>query len=173
MSVRAVLVIAFLAVASAGAGYAVHQWLLQAPSAPTQVSRPAFVLPDLQGKSRSVEEWDGKVLVVNFWATWCAPCRREIPTFVEMQKQYGDRGLQFLGVAVDNVKDVSRFATEMGINYPLLVAEQEAIALADQLGNRMGVLPFTAVVDRQGKVVFTKAGELTRKQADKLLLPLL
>jgi peroxiredoxin len=170
MSVRAVLIIAFLAVASFGAGYAVR--LLQAPG-PMQTSRPAFVLPDLQGKSRSVDEWDGKVLVVNFWATWCAPCRREIPMFVEMQQQYGDRGLQFLGVAVDNVADVSQFATEMGINYPLLVSEQEAIALAEQMGNRMGVLPFTAIIDRQGKVVFTKAGELSRKQADRLLLPLL
>jgi thiol-disulfide isomerase/thioredoxin len=175
MSVRAVLAVALVAVFSAVAGYGLHRWLTQGPASATHTAglRPDFTLPDLEGRPRSVKEWDGKVLVVNFWATWCPPCRREIPMFIEMQKRYGERGLQFLGIAVDNLEDVSHFAIETDINYPLLVGEQEAIDLSQQLGNTLSLLPFTAIIDRQGRVLATKAGELTRSQADKLLLPLL
>jgi thiol-disulfide isomerase/thioredoxin len=113
------------------------------------------------------------VLVVNFWATWCPPCRREIPTFIELQQEYSARGLQFVGLAMDEAGRVRDFATTLGINYPLLVGEQAVVDAARAYGNEAGLLPYSAVVDREGKIVFTWAGELTREQAEEVILPLL
>ena len=122
-------------------------------------------LPDLDGQLRRISEWDGKVLVVNFWATWCPPCRREIPAFIELQETYGPRGVQFVGVAVDTPNNVSDFVDPMGINYPTLVGESDAIAIAKQYGNRLGVLPYT--------VVYVHRNELSYADAEAVIQPLL
>ncbi|MDD3448262.1 MAG: TlpA disulfide reductase family protein [Gammaproteobacteria bacterium] len=135
--------------------------------------RPDFSLPDPDGTLHAASDWDGQVLVVNFWATWCPPCRREIPTFIELQQEYGARGLQFVGIAMDEADRVRDFATTLGINYPLLVGEQAVVDAARAYGNEAGLLPYSAVVDRSGKIVFTWAGELTREQAEEVILPLL
>ncbi len=134
--------------------------------------RPDFQLPDLDGTLRSPAEWDGKVLVVNFWATWCPPCRKEIPAFIELQDKYGERGLQFVGIAVDQRDAVQDYAEVIGINYPFLFGELEAIEVGKAYGNRFGALPFTVVVDRQGKVAFVKQGELSREKAEQMILSL-
>ena len=150
------------------------QVIAPAPSTPmTGTARPDFRLPDLEGIVRSPDEWDGKVLVVNFWATWCPPCRKEIPAFMELQDQYGQRGLQFIGIAVDERDVVQDYADVMGINYPILFGELDAIEVGKAYGNRFGALPFTVVVNRQGKVAFTKQGELSRDEAEHIILSLL
>ncbi|RKZ87941.1 MAG: TlpA family protein disulfide reductase [Candidatus Parabeggiatoa sp. nov. 1] len=135
--------------------------------------RPDFSLPDLQGKIRTNSEWDGKVVVVNFWATWCPPCRKEIPLFIDWQKQYAEQGLQFVGIAIDNQEAVQNFVDTMDMNYPVLVGEYKAIPLAQNFGNRIGALPFTAVVDRAGKIVWRYPGEVTQTQVEQIILPLL
>src|SRR6476661_1853241 len=124
----------------------------------TRGARLRLRLPDLDDRLQTVGDWRGKVVVVNFWATWCAPCREEIPLFVKLQKQYGDRGLQFVGIAVDELAKVKPFAAELGMNFPVLVGGAELIELTRKLGNRAGVLPFTVVVSRAGKVVSTEVG---------------
>lgn len=131
--------------------------------------RPDFRLPDLDGVMHEVSEWDGKVLVVNFWATWCPPCLKEIPAFVELQEKYGERGLQFVGIAIDRPEVVRDFVAVMAINYPLLIGELAAIEVGKRYGNRLGTLPYTVVVDREGKMVFSKRGELSREQADEVI----
>src|SRR6478609_7341682 len=93
-----------------------------------------------------LEQWRGKVLVVNFWATWCAPCREEIPGFVKFQQQYGTRGVQIVGIAIDTAERVAPYVQEIGINYPILVGGIETMDFARQIGNRAGVLPFTVVI---------------------------
>ncbi len=123
--------------------------------------RPDFALPDLSGRLRRIDEWDGSVLVVNFWATWCAPCRKEIPEFVALQKKHGGQGLQFVGVALDEPEQVKPFARSFNINYPILVGGLDALAIGRDYGNRMGGLPYTVVVDRDGRVVYDKAGRVT------------
>ena len=135
--------------------------------------RPDFTIPDFNGTPRSVSDWDGKVVIVNFWATWCPPCREEIPTFVALQSEYGQRGLQFVGISMDPPEQVRDFADTLKVNYPLLVGGDEVLTAYASYGNTAGLLPFSAVIDRSGKVVFTWAGALSRSQAEEVLLPLL
>ena len=142
-------------------------------SSPIGKQRPEFSLADLQGKVHDIKEWDGKVLVINFWATWCPPCRKELPAFVELQEKYAAKGLQFVGVAVDTPQNVSDFVDTYGVNYPMLVAELEAIDIGKKYGNRFGALPYTVIVDRSGKIVFVHRGELPKEIAEKSILPLL
>lgn len=126
--------------------------------------RPEFSLPDLQGKLRNIKEWDGKYIVLNFWATWCPPCRKEIPEFIALQKQYGKSNLQFIGVAIDDEVSVNQFALEMGINYPNLIAEMQGIELARQYGNAMGALPFSVIINPEGQIVARQIGLLERSK---------
>ncbi len=148
----------------------------QGPSgqaAVVQRPRPPFALTDLQGRRRSVKEWDGKVLAINFWATWCPPCRREIPSFNALQREYGPRGVQFLGVAVDDPKAVRAFLQELPVAYPVLLGEKEAMEVAVRYGDEAGVLPFTAIVDRQGRIAFVRYGELSEALARQVIESLL
>ncbi|MEP7208010.1 MAG: TlpA disulfide reductase family protein [Casimicrobiaceae bacterium] len=120
----------------------------------------AVSLPDREGHQQSFEQWRGKVVVVNFWATWCGPCREEMPEFVKAQKDLGGRGLQFVGVAVDEPAKVAQFADEIGVNYPLLIGGFGAMELSKTYGNKVAALPFTVVIDRQGRIAHTQLGVL-------------
>ncbi len=118
----------------------------------------ATALSTTEGGKAKLDDWKGKVLVVNFWATWCAPCRKEIPEFVRMQSRLGGDGLQFIGIAIDEMDKVQAYAREAGINYPLLVGEIDAVEVSRAFGNEMGALPFTVIIDRTGQVVRTELG---------------
>ncbi len=130
-------------------------------------------LPDLAGVRQPIAQWRGKVLVVNFWATWCPPCRTEIPEFIQLQKQYDSQGLQFIGIALDEKAKIQSFVDEVGINYPILVGDLEAVALAQASGNRMGGLPYTIIIDQKGKVIATELGGLSKEKLTSIILPLL
>jgi len=111
--------------------------------------------------------------VVNYWATWCAPCREEIPLFVRMQERYGERGLLFIGIAIDQPDKVAEFAREFRVNYPLVLGGVDSIELLRQVGNRAGVLPYTLVLDRKGNLVSREPGGIKEAKLEKLILPLL
>lgn len=172
-----------LAVAGLASGYVFNNWQHQqklsktkvAPSGETVVSnvRPLFKLKDLEDKVRDIKEWDGKVLMINFWATWCPPCRREMPAFIELQEKYQDKGFTIIGIALDEKQAVIDFTDPMGMNYPILMAEQEGIALTKAYGNSLGVLPFTVVIDRKGNIIHRQRTELTFEQVEGMLKPLL
>ena len=130
-------------------------------------------LADLTGGAQTLGQWQGQVLVVNFWATWCAPCREEIPGFVRMQERYGPRGLQFVGIAIDQPDKVAEFSREFHINYPLLVGGLETMELMRQAGNRAGVLPYTLVIARDGKLVSREPGGLKEARLERIIQPLL
>ncbi len=134
---------------------------------------PSFNLKDLNDKPRNSKEWQGKVMMVNFWASWCPPCLREIPAFIKLQEIYARQGLVIIGIAIDNKQSIIDFADPMDINYPLLMAEKEGISLAKAYGNRLSVLPYTAIIDRSGKIIYTHRGELTFDTAEKIIKPLL
>ncbi len=131
--------------------------------------RPDINMPDNTGKSRSLKEWDGKLLFINFWAPWCDPCRKEIPHFIELQEQFGDHGLQFIGIALDRPEEVRFFMESTQFNYPILIGEREGYRLAKLYGNKMAALPYTVVVDREGRIVFTRKGELFKHEVEKLI----
>lgn len=130
---------------------------------------PEFTLGDLEGKPRSILSWPGKSMIVNFWATWCAPCRREIPLLRELQTRHGAEGFQVVGVAVDVREDVVKYAQEMGINYPILTGEQDGVDAVNKFGQGSIGFPFTVFTDNQGRVVLFHLGEIKKEQADVLL----
>ena len=135
--------------------------------------RPDFSLPDMEGNMHHIDKWNGKVLVINFWATWCPPCRKETPAFVELQNEYGEQGLQFIGVAIDEPDPVEAFADTYGVNYPMLLGNLDAIQISKAYGNRFGTLPYTVIVDRGGKITYIQRGELLKSTAEKHIKALL
>ena len=167
---RQVFVFIAVALVALVAGLALHP-LNRAPATSPAATPPALLdtpLESLAGEKQSLGAWKGKVLVVNFWATWCAPCRKEIPEFIRMQQRLGDKGLQFVGIAIDEKDKVAAYAKEIGINYPILVGELDAVEMSRALGNELGALPFTVVIDRQGTVVHTSLGATTEAKLDSL-----
>jgi thiol-disulfide isomerase/thioredoxin len=133
----------------------------------------AAELPDLQGQKQRMDQWRGKVIIVNFWATWCAPCREEIPELIRAQEQLGPRGVQVVGIAIDQVDKVKAYAEEMRISYPVLVGELEVMDLARVAGNALGGLPYTVVLDRQGEIARTELGGVTQAKLEDMVRPLL
>ena len=130
---------------------------------------PDFSLNDLSGKSTSIGTWGGKSLVINFWATWCAPCRREIPLLKTLAADWAGRDLKVVGIAVDHTDKVRQFAGQLKIDYPVLIGEQDALEVAAKFGMDSPALPFTVFTDRRGEVVALFVGELHRPQADFIL----
>ncbi len=177
---KALLVIAFL---SAIAGYAIYA-LINNPRSPelpqagsaspiVGTERSGFTLPDLDNKPHHIKEWDGKVILINFWATWCPPCVREMPGFIEVREQYAEQGFEIIGIAIDEVESVRKFAANLGVNYPILHGQSDASMVASHYGNSMEMLPFSVIIDRQGKIQFAHAGELTKSALEKKLKKLL
>ncbi len=123
-------------------------------------------LPDLDGKAQAISQWQGKVLVVNFWASWCPPCRAEMPGFVDLQGKYRDRGLVFVGIALDSPDKAGAFAQSIGVNYPVLVDQNSSVL-------DLSALPYTAVFDRKGGLVATHAGAWPEAELDGIVSKLL
>ena len=163
-----------VAVGALFAGYFTYLWN-EKPVAPQDAAQVllAASLPDLQGQQQPIAQWRGNVLIVNFWATWCPPCLKEIPEFIRLQEQFGARGVQFVGIAIDDHSKVVEFAARLGVNYPILMAETEGISLARQAGNRLGGLPFTVIIDRQGSTSKIELGALDERKLRPILDALL
>jgi len=134
--------------------------------------RPDFSLPDLDGNLQSIDNWNGKVIMVNFWATWCPPCRREIPAFIRLYDDYKDRGFVILGIAIDDPQSVQDFVDPTGINYPILLGEDAGIDISSAYGNRLSALPFTVFINREGRIIASRRQELSYEQAETLIKPL-
>lgn len=167
---RSLVVIGAAAVLALAAGIGVALF----DRTPTDASRLlALSLPDPTGRPQSLAQWQGKVLVVNFWATWCAPCREEMPDLVRAQNEYGAKGLQIVGIAADNADKVQQFAKEIELNYPALIGGYAAIDLSKDLGNSLVALPFTLILDRQGKVAYTHLGPVKPDELRAVITKLL
>jgi peroxiredoxin len=124
---------------------------------------------DLDGRPRALGEWSQRLLVVNFWASWCAPCLEEIPLFVTAQSRHGAKGLQIVGIAADSVSNARIFAEKLQINYPILADEAAAISISKRFGNRLGLLPFSIVLAPSGDILTTKLGVFTAAEIDQLV----
>ena len=144
-------------------------------SDPVKATSPLleFSLPDLSGKQRSITEWQGKIRIINFWATWCPPCLKEIPEFIKLQNQFNDKDLQFIGIAIEDKQSVEEYLSTIDINYPILIGGDEAITLSQQLGNIVNAVPFTLIIDRQGQIIHRQPGELSKEKILEIISPIL
>ena len=140
-----------------------------APNALEVVSHPEFELPDIEGTTRAFSEWQGRNRLINFWATWCAPCRREIPLLKEFQEQQAGNGFQVIGIAVDFPEEVAAYAEDAGFNYPVLIGQQDAMAVAESSGIEFIGMPFTMFVASDGEYVGAYIGELHQEHLDSLV----
>jgi len=179
MRIKHQILIGIVAVVALAGGFLLAQWLNQpaTPQPSQSVVMPKtmvdFTLPGIEGKPRRLSEWQGKLIVLNFWATWCPPCLEEIPLFISMQEKYGARGLQIVGVAIDKLENVKNFQDFDIINYPVLVGQEEVMALMQQYGNRIGSLPYSVVIDQRGQVLSRRVGAYQPAELDSLLQGLL
>lgn len=130
---------------------------------------PDFSYPDLDGNMRHGHEWKAKILVLNFWAAWCPPCREETPEFVALQEEFYQQNVKFVGIAIDDPEPIREFADTYGINYPVLLGDLGAIALSKELGNRFEGLPFTIVAEPGGNILLRHPGGLNREQLEPVL----
>ncbi len=132
-----------------------------------------LALPDLEGNQKRLGDWRDGPMLINFWATWCPPCRKEIPMLKDLQERYRDRGLTVVGVAMEEAEPVRLYAQEMGFNYPVLIGEREAVSLATALGADIMALPISVFVDRHGNVVRQHLGEIHLEEAEEALVDIL
>jgi thiol-disulfide isomerase/thioredoxin len=170
---RRALLVAAVAAGAAAAGYAVNVWWRAGSRAELGSEILAARLIDLEGRTQSLGRWRGRVLVVNFWATWCAPCREEIPVFIKLQSRHAARGLQFVGIAIDQRDKVEPFVRDFGMNYPVLLGGMDMVELSRRVGNRLGALPFTIVMDRSGAIVNVQLGVVKETKLEPMLQALL
>ncbi len=131
--------------------------------------RPDFRLGSSTGEFVTANDFDGEVLLINFWATWCEPCKREMPMLMELQKQYSPRGLQVVGIALDDVQNARDFAREYAISYTILVGGGDVMQTSHTYGNVDGVLPYSVLVDRSGIIRWQYIGEIPRAEITTLL----
>ncbi len=151
----------------------IYKWQRNLPDAPPEApdpysQLPDFSLPNIEGGMWHVAKWRDKILVVNFWASWCPPCRKEMPLFVQLQEQFADKDVLFVGIAIDNEQAARDFMDTYGIEFPVLLGEDQAMALSRQLGNRFQALPYTVVADR-GEIQLRQAGEVLESELRPLL----
>jgi thiol-disulfide isomerase/thioredoxin len=169
-----------VAVAALLAALAGLAWMVDHFSSPQSLPRPetaeitpnafhASSLPDLEGRPHLFGQYAGKVVVLNFWATWCAPCREEIPGFVRVQSRLGHGRVQFIGAASDDPAKVAAFGREFAVNYPLLADVDGAMALSRRFGNRLGVLPHTVVLNPAGEIIANRIGGFSEAEIATLL----
>jgi peroxiredoxin len=135
---------------------------------------PAFHLKGLDEKTHQLDEWKGKVIMLNFWATWCGPCQYEIRDFITYQDQYASRDLQIIGMGLDEERKLRNVARTLGMNYPVLIADPvKNPGLLPQWGNRTQIVPYTVVIDRDGRLKYIHRGQMQKDAFDEFVLPLL
>ena len=193
---RGLVIGAVLGAGAFAAGFAVSRWRRDESPAPgmgtggsawnaasgqvigSSSAEPAdkaaeFRFTDQHGEEHRFSDWDGKVRIVNFWATWCPPCVHEIPMLVSVQESFRAQGVQFIGVAVDDPDDAFAMAKELGMNYPTMADSRRTIDLLHAYGNRTAALPFTAFVDSEGSIRDRHTGALTLEQTREKIRALL
>lgn len=138
-------------------------------TAPAVTKLPEFSLVDLNGENRSISEWADRPLLINFWATWCAPCRREMPMLQTLQQERQNRPFEVIGIAIDRQNDVELFISETGVTYPILVGQSDAMEAAEKFGPAFIALPFTVFTAPGGEILHLHSGELHLEQLRQIL----
>jgi peroxiredoxin len=145
---------------------------LPSPEALVGQRRPDFRLADAAGDPVTAADFDGQALLLNFWATWCAPCVEEMPMLSRLQRDYAGQKLQVVGIAVDDAVRARSFADDLGLDYPLLFGTGEAMLVGRRYGNASGMLPYSVLIDAAGVVRWTHLGAVSREQLDRRIAEL-
>jgi thiol-disulfide isomerase/thioredoxin len=168
---RDALILGGVGLAAAVAGGLAGVLALQSGSGAAELLAARF--SDLEGKPRRLLDWQGRALLCNFWATWCAPCREEIPLLVAAKHKLPANGVEIIGIGIDSAANIRQFSSNYRINYPLLVGDATALSVLRSLGNQAGGLPYTVALDRTGTIVQRHVGALTGAQLGQVLASLL
>ena len=168
---RRALALALTAVGAAGIGALVGALVVRSGNGAARLLSASY--PDLDGRPRRIGDWGGRVLLCNFWATWCAPCREEIPLLVAAKQQYAKKAFEIIGIGIDQGDKIREFAAMFGVNYPMLVAGAEAIELLRTLGNAAAALPYTVILDRSGEISSSRLGAFRSDELQGVLSGLL
>lgn len=171
--VRIALMISLgLSAAVAGTYFGLRGIEASAASHTTATALFSQTFPDAAGTQHMLADYRGKIIVVNFWATWCTPCVEEIPELSRLQSEYGARNVQFVGIGIDNATNIAEFQKKVHADYPLLVAGANGSDLIRAFGDTAGALPYTLVLDRMGTVRATKLGKVDEAELRRWLAPL-
>ena len=171
MNRRQWIVIAGVSVLALLAGILTSQWITQSGLA-SEPSIKAFFANSWQtpeGKPANADNWRGKVLVVNFWASWCPPCVEEMPTLDQISKEYATKNVLFVGIGIDSPSNIREFLQKTPVSYPIVIGGLEGSNLAKQMGNSQGALPYTIIISPSGKSTFTKLGKITEDELKKAI----
>ncbi|MDQ7089063.1 MAG: TlpA disulfide reductase family protein [Methylococcales bacterium] len=163
-------VIVFVALLALTSGLAIH--IFNKPAEIQTISLADITLPDLKGQQQPLSNWQDKFLIINFWATWCPPCLKEIPDFITMQNDYADQNIQFIGIALEEQQTVAEYAAAVSINYPILIGEYAGAQLARSWGNTINAVPFTVILNQHGQIIHRQMGEITQAQILDVIEPL-
>ena len=137
---------------------------------PKTINLASLVVKDVEANPVGLDKWSGKVLAINFWATWCPPCRKEIPLLIEAQNNYQDKNVQFLGIAMDEPKAVEKYMQMAGFNYPILISDlNETIRIGQAVDYNFIALPFTVFISADGTKTKAHTGELKKEQIEEIL----
>lgn len=134
---------------------------------------PSFSVSNLNGGQLSLDDYKDKVVLINFWATWCAPCKEEIPDFVEVYNDLSAKGFVVLGIALDDKDLVAKFAQKLNITYPIAYGEDDVAKVNESYGNTLGALPYNVILDKQHNIVYTQPGPIPKSRLIEFITPLL
>lgn len=171
MNRRQWIVIAGVSLLALLTGIFTSHWISQSGLASEPSIKAFFANPwqSPDGKPVNTEKWQGKVLVVNFWASWCPPCVEEMPTLDQISKEYASKNVLFVGIGIDSPSNVREFLQKTPVSYPIVIGGLEGSNLAKQMGNTQGALPYTVIISPSGKSSFTKLGKISEDELKKAI----
>lgn len=171
MNRRQWMMIGGISVLALVAGIFSSHWISQTGLASDPSIKAFFANPwkTPDGKSANPDDWRGKVLVVNFWASWCPPCVEEMPTLDKIAQEYASKNVLIVGIGIDSPSNIRQFLEKTPVSYPIMIGGLDGSALAKQMGNAQGALPYTVIINAKGKSVFTKLGKISEEELKKAI----
>ncbi|MBU3669110.1 MAG: TlpA family protein disulfide reductase [Polynucleobacter sp.] len=171
MNRRQWMMIGGISVLALVAGIFSSHWISQTGLASDPSIKAFFANPwkTPDGKSANIDDWRGKVLVVNFWASWCPPCVEEMPTLDKIAQEYASKNVLIVGIGIDSPSNIRQFLEKTPVSYPIMIGGLDGSALAKQMGNAQGALPYTVIINAKGKSVFTKLGKISEEELKKAI----